>query len=225
MNRVILPLAGFLLMILTDRSGLATGVDSSDYYDEVKVTVFNRASNLTVVGFSYPSMTRQKYPKLCDIKIYSRMEDCDTLLTGFEECTVVYYEGEHCNTGLIDLAKRVKEQDGRAMIFWTTHKDDDLKLLYNANVDIPVILVKNNGIIRYKDESVRQVNITLTGQANFPTTRPTDGGFTNQRSTTTFYFVVFAFTILLLLSLTWFIFNYLRRCHHMYTAKRRRVRN
>ena len=39
----------------------------------------------------------------------------------------------------------------------------------------------------------------------------------------TFYFVVFAFTVLVILSLTWFIITYTKRCHDYVTSKRRRV--
>ena len=39
----------------------------------------------------------------------------------------------------------------------------------------------------------------------------------------TFYFVVFAFSVLILLSVTWFIVTYIRRCHGVCVRKYRRV--
>lgn len=40
----------------------------------------------------------------------------------------------------------------------------------------------------------------------------------------TFYFVVFAFSVLVLLSLTWFSITYIRRCHQHFSRKYQRVR-
>jgi len=224
MSRVILPLIVLLLVILTDSSGLATSVN----YDIVEVVVFNEVSHIKapIEGFSYPPLG-QGYPKLCKINIYSNFhsspEDCYTLLPQFEDCTVVYYE-EECSTNLIDLVQQVKERGGAAVIYRTDHKRDHLiETLHDHSIDITVILVKDIEIRSFGHELISYVNITFKRQGTSTPPGPKDG--LGQRSTTTFYFVVFAFTILLLLSLTWFIFNYLRRCHHMYTTKRRRVRN
>lgn len=41
--------------------------------------------------------------------------------------------------------------------------------------------------------------------------------------TTTFYFVMFAFCLLLLLALVWFAFNYLKRCHNVLSRRQARV--
>ena len=230
---MITPLIAFLLVMLTDRSGLATSVNTL-MYDEVKVVVFNEVSTVRspIFGSSYPP--RKDYPKLCEINIYSagtssNLGDCpDTELPEFENCTVVYYEEESCSTDLIQLVKQVKERGGRAVIYRTKRRTDEyyLNQLAMNTPGIAVILVKDEDhLIRaFGNEPVRYVNITLIGQTEPSTPSNPKDGLAN-RSTTTFYFVVFAFTILLLLSLTWFIFNYLRRCHNMYTTKRRRVRN
>ena len=44
------------------------------------------------------------------------------------------------------------------------------------------------------------------------------------RSQQTFYFVVFAFTMLILLSLVWFVVSYMRRCYDTFRTRRERVR-
>ena len=45
----------------------------------------------------------------------------------------------------------------------------------------------------------------------------------NFRTSQTFYFVVFAFCILMLLSCLWFVMSYMRRCHHSCRNRQRRV--
>lgn len=41
----------------------------------------------------------------------------------------------------------------------------------------------------------------------------------------TFYFIVFAFCILMLLSCLWFVMSYMKRCHYIIQRRRRRVRD
>ena len=224
-------LIAFLLVMLTDRSGLATNVNNL-IYDEVKVVVFTKVSASSIDGSSYPP--RKEYPNMCDINIYStatssNLGDCltGTPLPEFENCTVVYYEEESCSTDLIQLVEQVKEQGGRAVMYRTKRTNEYLhQLAARSILGITVILVEDERhLIRaFGHEPDIYVNVTLIGQTEPSTPSKPNDGLAN-RSTTTFYFVVFAFTILLLLSLTWFIFNYLRRCHNMYTTKRRRVRN
>lgn len=43
------------------------------------------------------------------------------------------------------------------------------------------------------------------------------------QTTHTFYFIVFAFCILMLLSCLWFVMSYMKRCHHSIQRRRRRV--
>lgn len=43
------------------------------------------------------------------------------------------------------------------------------------------------------------------------------------QTTQTFYFIVFAFCILMLLSCLWFVMSYIKRCHYSLTRRRRRV--
>lgn len=44
------------------------------------------------------------------------------------------------------------------------------------------------------------------------------------QTTQTFYFIVFAFCILMLLSCLWFVMSYVKRCHYSLQRRRRRVR-
>jgi len=121
-----------------------------------------------------------------------------------------------------------------AIVFPTRNANNKIDDLATSSVgdrlSIPLIFVNDrdsdNFVAKLREETNLRVTISVTGQGNTGEEDQRPGsGFTNGRSATTFYFVVFAFTILLLLSLTWFIFNYLRRCHHMYTVKRQRVSN
>ena len=43
------------------------------------------------------------------------------------------------------------------------------------------------------------------------------------QTTQTFYFIIFAFCILMILSCLWFVMSYLKRCHHSIKRRRRRV--
>ena len=45
------------------------------------------------------------------------------------------------------------------------------------------------------------------------------------QTTQTFYFIIFAFCILMLLSCLWFVMSYVKRCHYSLKRRRRRVRN
>ena len=45
------------------------------------------------------------------------------------------------------------------------------------------------------------------------------------QTTQTFYFIVFAFCILMLLSCLWFVMSYIKRCHYSIRRRQRRVRN
>lgn len=219
MNRVIMLLTVLLLVMLMDRSALA---NRPVYYDLVKITLYNRVNNLVLDGSSYPSRRESRplnLPKMCILEF---IEDCNKPLANITSCSVVYYNEDICNVSLFELVHTVQKRDGKAVIYRTLKIDQYLRELYDNRVTFPVILTKEIEIYGFKDEAVRYVNITVETETQLSNER--SKGFGNERSTTTFYFVVFAFTILLLLSLTWFIFNYLRRCHHMYTAKRRRVR-
>lgn len=44
------------------------------------------------------------------------------------------------------------------------------------------------------------------------------------QTTQTFYFIIFAFCILMILSCLWFVMSYLKRCHYSIKRRRRRVR-
>ena len=67
------------------------------------------------------------------------------------------------------------------------------------------------------------VTVEYAGMGSIiPTTRsPPLYPFFDQ--TTTFYFVMFAFCLLLLLALVWFAFNYLKRCHSVLSRRQARV--
>lgn len=67
------------------------------------------------------------------------------------------------------------------------------------------------------------VTVEYAGMGSITPTpaQPTVYPFFDQ--TTTFYFVMFAFCLLLLLALVWFAFNYLKRCHNVLSRRQARV--
>lgn len=87
---------------------------------------------------------------------------------------------------------------------------------YHSTVSIVVasVVIKDHEL-----ESLRRVldlnNTMITIQTKNKTT--------NYRTSQTFYFVVFAFSVLVLLSLTWFIITYVRRCHDYCARSHTRV--
>ena len=200
---IILPL--FLLVMLTDRFGLATRSESRTiFYDEVQVTVFDDVSSpVSIDGASYPSIARQDYPRLYDCGInIGNPGDCRSPLPEFDDCTVVYYEERNCNATLIQLVERVKERGGRAVIFRTEHVSDQLRRLesvHTVNVSQPVILVEdvNFTIRQYENEVFVKVNITQISQTSLPTRPPSDN---NERSTTALSIVLSVLIVLLLVS-------------------------
>lgn len=87
---------------------------------------------------------------------------------------------------------------------------------YHSTVSIVVAFVV---IQDHEMESLRRVldlnNTVITIQIKNRTT--------TYRTSQTFYFVVFAFSVLVLLSLTWFIITYVRRCHGYCSRNHTRV--
>ena len=98
----------------------------------------------------------------------------------------------------------------RLTVILVNRSDDHLCPLYNPNYDI----LESTNV---------SVTVRYAGMDSFaPTTRPSlYPPFFDQ--TTTFYFVMFAFCLLLLLALVWFAFNYLKRCHNVLSRRQARV--
>lgn len=223
-----------LMITLIDHCVWASPVSVA--YDQVKLSANNSGIDpVKVDGKSYPTRLAEKlsscclvFGKSCDFSVSLDTRRCS--------CTVVY-RNPMCTDDLNSLnlfAQKVQLDNGSAVVFEATNPNGVIETLANEMalmselLRIPVIFVQsgrgsNNFYAKLKDESNLMVRIEVTGQGSTTPDEPTTNGFNNARSATTFYFVVFAFTILLLLSLTWFVFNYLRRCHHMYTVKRQRV--
>ena len=103
-----------------------------------------------------------------------------------------------------------------------------------ASQRLTVILVNRSGehncplLNRVRDaEITASTNVSVTvrnaGMGSFPTTSPPPLFPSLFDQTTTFYFVMFAFCLLLLLALVWFAFNYLKRCHNVLSRRHARV--
>ena len=200
-----------------------------DYYDDVELSVSNQHIDpMTASGKSYPIGRVENLPNTCCVVIKGSDTGCDyvPIFRSGCECTVVYQSLTCSPKNYKWFSKAVDRKGGTAVVF-TIRRDEDQneREIYNFTKEelrIPVIFAENSGSSRITTLD-KSGNLTISIVVNPPDDDPTNNGFANARSATTFYFVVFAFTILLLLSLTWFVFNYLRRCHHMYTVKRQRV--
>lgn len=66
-------------------------------------------------------------------------------------------------------------------------------------------------------------NVTLVNLGKRPIPPPTSLAPSPANVQLTFYFVMFAFCLLLLLAVVWFIFNYIKRCHQMVVRRHRQV--
>ena len=205
-------------------------------YDNVELSATNGLIDpLVIYGryYFYRDVSVGLPSKVCCLVFKQSNRGCDNVVPKFLSgciCNVVYQALDCRNVNSMrSFAEAVQQANGNAVIFTTENidegEDGDAMIVYDRNpsLRIPVMFVNSEESEKFyatlKDES----NVTVTiDRFDIPSDNPRNG-FNNGRSATTFYFVVFAFTILLLLSLTWFVFNYLRRCHHMYTVKRQRV--
>ena len=221
-----------LAIALIDHRVWTTSIPS----DTVKLSARNSHTNrVEVRGKSYPKDGVLYLPKDgCCLVFDKNQKKCNNVsvqLSNNCACSVVYqYPG--CG---IDSVKQytiaVQRANGSSVVFTTQSLDDrdraanDIYDLQRMDLlTIPVIILLDDEISntfygQLSNEPGVMVYVEVNNQDG------PSNEFNNTRSATTFYFVVFAFTILLLLSLTWFVFNYLRRCHHMYTVKRQRVRS
>lgn len=203
----------FLLVIITDRSGLVYSDRSSIVHDQVYVTIFTDMTTPTSVeGSSYPSLRRQDYPELCDIIINSTSLGCHSPLKVFDDCTVVYYEEESCNISLLQLTEQVKVKGGKAVVYRTVDIEGYLRRLDTANITgISVILVKDElqEIRRFDSELLVQVNITVI-------VPPADNE-SGDDSHTKLYVLLFVLITLLLIAVlivSVIVIVYYRRHHH-----------
>ena len=125
-----------------------------------------------------------------------------------------------------DYAKALAAQKlgAAAVIFYTTDSRRTFtnKRMPDLKVAVTRITVSEsssiaNALISGSEENVQPVDI----QGQF--VRATIYLSRNQPTSRTFYFVVFAFSLLILLSLMWFIISYIKRMLRQCSQRRRRV--
>ena len=222
-----------LLAITLMNNCVQSSVSGSVPYDNVRLSASNSLIHPKIAeGISYPKGEVEKLPDVCCLAFKKQDQSCeDSVPTLRDDCSCnIVYQDISCTRGVhvIPFYTAVKKAGGDGVVFttWSGYRLEEPQYFFNLtnNHDIiPVILLESDvaGEIWSLDEFG---NVTLRIEViDTSLDNPPSNGLENTRSATTFYFVVFAFTILLLLSLTWFVFNYLRRCHHMYTLKRQRV--
>ena len=84
----------------------------------------------------------------------------------------------------------------------------------SLNVVVAFLKVEDDAFSRYKN-MLSIANATVTLEVEMLTT--------TYHTSRTFYFVVFAFSVLVLLSLAWFSITYIRRCHYHCSRRYNRV--
>ena len=129
-----------------------------------------------------------------------------------EEPFIVFLQLDECHYEHARIAENI---GALGIVFFSEATSTDLTL-YHYPLKILV------GLVTLSQEELRSLHgildfsdTTLAVQVNKYSTIPTNSS--------TFYFVVFAFTVLVFLSLTWFCITYVRRCYDRCTTKRRRV--
>ena len=228
---ILLGVVLFAITLIDHRvsSRTRTSIDPPDY-EVVELSAQDGfIHNEVIEGRHYYNSDTVRIPSnLCCLTFKKR--NCDNSVPTFPSgciCNVVYQALGCSNVNsMAPFAEAVQQANGSAVIFTTDNVEQDSIIVYDRNpsLRIPVIFVNSEESEVFYPKLKDLINVTVTIKlSGNPNDRDPGNGFNNGRSATTFYFVVFAFTILLLLSLTWFVFNYLRRCHHMYTVKRQRV--
>ena len=113
-----------------------------------------------------------------------------------------------------DMVLRLEKWDPLAVVFYTTSSTLVLGSYRQITKPVVVLIRLTPEELLYLSEllppSNSTVTISTTAYREYPTSQ-------------TFYFVVFAFSVLVLLSLTWFTVTYIRRCHDYCTRNRSRV--
>ena len=103
----------------------------------------------------------------------------------------------------------------RAVVFYSTQSGTLTSSL--SILSIPVVYTA----LTAEDKNTLEV---LLGLDNAEVTVELIDAYYYYRTQQTFYFVVFAFTMLILLSLVWFVVSYMRRCYDSFRSRRQRVR-
>lgn len=227
---VLLSLA-LLAMTLTDHRVWTSPSPRSLEFDTVKLTASNSLiEDVEVYGRVY-STSESIIPSRCCLYFKRNYDTCEELSALDYECTcTVVYQKPLCDN-IVSFTPAVQMYNGSAVVFTVQDLDKAIRDITKLDRQEPhrtipiIVLVPSAQSNEFYAQLGMESSVMVRIEVITTPDNPTDNGINNTRSATTFYFVVFAFTILLLLSLTWFVFNYLKRCHHMYTVKRQRVSN
>ena len=112
-------------------------------------------------------------------------------------------------------AQKAEELGATGIVFYSQRESSQLKLTRSSlKVVVTLVVLTEDEISLLKKEG-NWTNTTIKIEID------EESSYVGNQHT--FYFVVFAFTVLVILSLTWFIITYTKRCHDFITSKRRRV--
>ncbi len=116
---------------------------------------------------------------------------------------------------LYTQARTAERLGALGVVFYSDESSPELDIYHEPlNVVVTLVTLTQQELVSLRailDFNTTTISVTIKKFSNLPT------------NSHTFYFVVFAFSILVLLSLVWFFITYSRRCHDHYTTRRRRV--
>ncbi|XP_019855671.1 PREDICTED: RING finger protein 150-like [Amphimedon queenslandica] len=113
-------------------------------------------------------------------------------------------------------AKFAQDLGASGVLFHAPQSKSSLTSYLATSLDIVVAFIKVPDATMIKYKTMLSSNATVTLRVRSVTS--------SIHASQTFYFVVFAFSVLVLLSLTWFSITYIRRCHQHFSRKYQRRR-
>lgn len=116
------------------------------------------------------------------------------------------------------LAQVAAREGAKGVLFYGASTSSSITSYHATRLSIPVAYIQmtENRLAVFRD-LLDLKNSTITIRIRYYSANP--------RRSQTFYFVVFAFTVLVLLSLVWFTITYVRRCHSYCSRRYTRVSN
>ena len=113
-------------------------------------------------------------------------------------------------------ARFAQDLGASGVLFYAPQSKSSFTSYLATSLDIVVAFIKVSDTTMSRYKTLLSSNATVTLRVRSVTS--------SIHASQTFYFVVFAFSVLVLLSLAWFSITYVRRCHQHFSRKYQRVR-
>lgn len=116
-----------------------------------------------------------------------------------------------------DRASKATDLGAAGVVVYTTSSGASVDGRLSRSLSIPVVFVQlradeNTALLGMGDDGSAEASIQCNCGSSFPNSQ-------------TFYFIVFSFSLLMVLSCSWFLLSYVKRCQHNLRSRRRRVNN